>query len=366
MDNELLSARKSFIHLVRSGLSVAEAATKVGRCRAWGYKWWRRFQAGKSWESLQDQSRRPHHPHRLPEEVHRAIRQTRSELEAEAQQEEGLGYVGAYAIHARLKQQGVSPLPSISTIERELRQAGMTRPRREKTDAPIQYPHLQPSRPHQLIQADILPKYLTGGTAIACFNAIDVVSRYPGGRQYKRRTAQNAADFLLSVWQEQGLPEYRQVDNESCFCGGYRHPGVLGKVVRLALFLGVQLVFSPYYHPESNGTVERFHRDYARFVWKKTRLRNPAEVRQRSISFFRAYRSSSHHSRLKGRPPAASIKRPPRSAPSLPTSNFPTPCLSRPDRYTSSGLLINTVGSRCSICIGMCPAPALSKGYGSL
>jgi len=303
MDHESFATRAAFIHLVRSGHSIEEAVEKVGRSRAWGYKWWRRFQEGQDWEALQDRSRRPHHPRRLPEEVYRAIRQARSELEAEAHQGKGLGYIGSHAIQARLRQQGLSPLPSISTIERELRRAGMTRPKRKGQTPSIHYPHLRPTRPHQLIQADILPRYLTGGLAVACFNAIDVVSRYPSGRQYERRTAQNAVDFLLAVWQEQGLPEYQQVDNESCFSGGYRHPGVLGKVIRLALFLGVQLVFSPYYHPESNGTVERFHQDYARFVWEGTHLPDLEGVRERSARFFYLYRSSHHHSHLQGRSP---------------------------------------------------------------
>lgn len=227
----------------------------------------------------------------------------RSELEAEARQPDALGYVGAQAIRARLEEQGVGPVPSISSIERELRRAGMTRAHQKAQAAEIEYPHLHPTSPHELNQADIVPRSLTGGTAVACFNAIDVVSRYPSGWQYAKRTAQNACAFLWSVWQEQGLPLYQQVDNESCFSGGYTHPGVIGQVVRLALLSGVQLVFSPYYHPESNGTVERFHQDYTRFVWQKALLPDLPAVRQRSALFFRAYRASRHHTHLQGRSP---------------------------------------------------------------
>ena len=93
------------------------------------------------------------------------------------------------------------------------------------------------------------------------------------------------------------------MDNESCFSGGYKHPGVIGKVVRLALAVGVQPVFTPFYHPESNGTVERFHQDYTAFVWKKVHLENLAAVRQRSALFFPNYRRSRHHSVLHGHSP---------------------------------------------------------------
>jgi len=58
------------------------------------------------------------------------------------------------------------------------------------------------------------------------------------------------------------VPDYTQLDNEGCFSGGFTHPGVLGKVLRLWLMVGTELVFSPLRHPESNGCVERFHQDY--------------------------------------------------------------------------------------------------------
>lgn len=93
------------------------------------------------------------------------------------------------------------------------------------------------------------------------------------------------------------------MDNESCFCGGYKHPGVIGKVVRLALYAGVQPIFSPFYHPESNCFVERFHQDYSDFVWNKAHLENLAAVRQRSAGFFSNYRASHHHSALAGHSP---------------------------------------------------------------
>ncbi len=91
------------------------------------------------------------------------------------------------------------------------------------------------------------------------------------------------------------------MDNESCFSGGYKHPGVIGRVVRLALYVGVQPVFSPFYPPESNAFVERFHQDYSDFVWNKAHLENLAAVRQRSAGFFPNY--SHHHSALAGQSP---------------------------------------------------------------
>ena len=298
------SQRQAFLHLVRSGRTVSQASQEVGRARSWGYKWKARYEQ-EGWAGVKERSRAPHHVSRkTPEAVRQEILRVRSVLEAEAQASDKLGYIGGAAIYARLPSRRGQPLPSVSTIERILRQAGMTKPRPLKVDKEaVQYPHLKPTSAHQLTQVDIVPHYLTGGESIACFNSIDVVSRYPAGTQFKRKRSTEAADFLVHTWRELGLSPYLQMDNESCFSGGYKHPGVIGKVVRLALSVGVQPVFSPFYHPESNGSIERFHQDYSAFVWKKAHLENLAAVRQRSALFFPNYRHSRHHSALGGKSP---------------------------------------------------------------
>jgi transposase InsO family protein len=225
------------------------------------------------------------------------------ELEAEAELGIGLKYIGGRAIRTRLKQKNVTPLPSIPTIERVISEAGLTKSKSQTIDLEIQYPHLQPTQPHQLCQVDIVPRYLQGGQRIACFNAIDVVSRYPTGSAYAQRRSQDAADFLVHAWQELGIPQYTQVDNEGCFSGGTTHAHVLGKVVRLALMVGTELVFSPVYHPQSNGTVERFHQDYDQHVWQGTYLRNLVDVNQQGQRFFTRYRKREDHSQLKEQSP---------------------------------------------------------------
>jgi transposase InsO family protein len=183
-------------------------------------------------------------------------------------------------VQARLKKKGVEPLPRTASIERVLHAAGMTRPRVVEEEQEVTYPHLYPTEPGQLCQIDIVPHFLKGGQSIACFNAIDVVSRYPTGQAYEHRRSANAATFLIHVWQEIGIPQYTQVDNEACFSGGFTHPGVLGKVLRLALYIGTELVFSPVRHPQSNGYIERFHQDYDKHVWEDTELQDCVDVQK--------------------------------------------------------------------------------------
>lgn len=297
------SQRQAAIHLLRSGLTPGEVAAKMNRSPAWVYKWRKRFGAHQDWQALQAHCRAPkHRPKQLPPDVVAVVRQTRSELEAEAEQPGHLKYIGSSAVQGRLQQKQLACLPSTATIERILSAAGMTRPK-QAAKPEVEYPALQPTRPHEVCQIDIVPHYLKGGQLVLCFNALDVVSHYPTGQQWLSKHSQQAADFLWLTWQELGIGRYTQVDNEGCFSGGVTHAGVLGKVLRLALFVGTELVFTPVYHPESNGSIERFHQDYLGHVWEGTALTDLEDVRQTSQRFFQLYRHSHHQAALRGSSP---------------------------------------------------------------
>jgi transposase InsO family protein len=299
----LADERMSAIHLLRAGQTISVVAQQLGRSERWVRKWWQRYQTA-AWAGLAEQSRAPHRvPRQLSAEVRQQIILARSALEAQAATGTGLKYIGAPAVRTRLKAQGCQPLPSIASIERALQAAGMTRPRQPAVPAEVVYPHLQPTAPQQLCQVDIVPHYLTGGTRVPCFNAIDVVSRYATGMAYEERRAQEACAFAVQVWQTLGIPCYTQFDNDSCFDGGHTHPHVLGQLVRLALAVGTEALFSPVRHPESNGYVERFHQEYNRHVWDDTYLADLAAVQRESAHFFPLYCASGHHAALHGHTP---------------------------------------------------------------
>jgi len=286
----LVAERQSAIHLLRSGKTVAETARHLQRSESWVRKWQARYQQ-EGWDGLKGRSTRPHHsPRALSDDLKATIRQVRSELEALAASGQGLKYIGGQAIRTRLKEMDITPLPSLTSIERVIRQTGMTRPYQRMDKQKVEYPHLKATHPQELMQVDIVPHYLKGGERVACFNAIDVVSRYPAGKAYSRRRSVDAAAFLLHAWQELGVPTYTQVDNEGCFSGGATHPHVLGRVLRLALQAGTELIFSPVYHPQSNGFVERFHQDYNKHVWQDTYLDSIETVQAQAENFFALFR----------------------------------------------------------------------------
>lgn len=299
----LFAERRMAVHLLRKGEKVENVASELGRSEKWVRKWWKRYRQ-EGYRGLQDQSRAPkNHGRKLPAEVVKKVCIARSELEAEKELGTGLRYIGALAIRTRLKKWEITPLPSKASIERILHRHNLTHKKGKKEEEKIDYPHLQPKQSQELVQVDIVPHYLTGGDKAPCFNAIDVVSRYPTGRAYRQRRSQDACDFLLHVWQEMGVPTYTQVDNEGCFSGGHTHPHVLGKVMRLALTVGTELLFSPFYHPKSNCYVERFHQDYDLHVWDNTYLENHQAINAQAEHFYQLYRQRLDHSALEGQPP---------------------------------------------------------------
>lgn len=302
-DINWVTERQTAMHLLRSGRPPEAVAQQLGRSLAWVYKVRQRF-AEAGWAGLAERSRAPRHrPTTLSAATRQAILAARSALEAQVGQGQQLQYIGAQAIQAHLRAEGIDPLPGTASIERVVARAGMTRSRCVPQPE-VRYPHVRPTAPLQLCQVDIVPHFLTGGQAVACFNALDVVSRYPTSQAWPQRRSAEALAFLLQVWTEIGLPTYTQVDNESCFSGGVTHPGVVGQVVRLALWVGTELIFSPLRHPESNGYVERFHQDYNQHVWATTALADVEAVQAQGRWFIEAYRQSAHHSALGGRTPS--------------------------------------------------------------
>jgi hypothetical protein len=298
------SERVSTIHLLRGGQPIEEGAQTLGRSINWAYKWRWRFFAHNDWNDLESQSRAPKScPKRISAEIRAVVKVTRSELEQEASLPGHLSYIGGYAIRNRMRQQGVTPLPSRASIERFLSEERMTHPH-QASQPKVYYPQLHPNQPHQLTQIDIVPRYLPGnGGCVSCFNGIDVFSHHPTGRQSLSKTSEDAASFMLQVVKELGIAKYTQIDNGSCFSGGVTHPGVIGKVVRVLLYLGSQPVFSPYYHPESNHTVERFHQDCMKNTWDKVEMKDLAAVQKYSAFFFELYCESGHQAELQGLSP---------------------------------------------------------------
>jgi putative transposase len=68
------------------------------------------------------------------------------------------------------------------------------------------------------------------------------------------------------------------VDNELSFRGSNRHPHSFGLLIRLCLYLGVEIVFIPEREPWRNGIIERFNQVDDRLFWRSQTCRERAHL----------------------------------------------------------------------------------------
>src|SRR5262249_23670561 len=86
-----------------------------------------------------------------------------------------------------------------------------------------------------------------------------------------------------------GLPDLLQLDNDAAFTGLGRAPGVFGRFVRLALYLGLELLFVPPGEAKRNHVVERVHGTWAESFWNKNHFTSRRDLDRKSPKFFAWY-----------------------------------------------------------------------------
>jgi hypothetical protein len=205
------------------------------RATSWFDKWWAEYRRNPQTD-LADRSRAPQNsPGRVPTEVVQTIVSLRQTLEAAATPETRYGLIGARAIQGQLEQLHIGP-PSIATIQRILQVEGLTHPLGAGQDSAF-YPWPEAWAVNAIQATDIITRHVHGGEAIQNFHTIDHYTHAVHLRQHADKTSVTSSEHLLATWSKLGLPQVQQLDNEGSFCGGYTHPQVVGRVVRLCLRL---------------------------------------------------------------------------------------------------------------------------------
>jgi putative transposase len=95
-----------------------------------------------------------------------------------------------------------------------------------------------------------------------------------------------------------------QFDNGATFCGGHTHPGVMGRVVRLCLFLGIEPIFTPVYEARRNHQIETFHSVWNKAFWSRQEFRDCAHVQSEIPVFAHWYYTVYRPPSLEGKTPA--------------------------------------------------------------
>lgn len=243
----IMDQRAEFIRLaMQEGVNRRELCRRFGISPQTGYKWLARGLAGEA--DLVDASRRPHHsPERSDAALEGAVLALRDAHPA----------WGARKLRRCLEREGIAP-PAASTIHAILTRHGRIVPPRGGPVQPFQ--RFEKAAPNQLWQMDFkgwVP--LIDGTPCHPLTIVDDHSRYAlclaACANQQRLTVQGA---LEHTFRRYGLPDAMFVDNGTPW--GDSSGGQWTKLGVWLLKLGVGLVHSRPYHPQSRGKNERFHR----------------------------------------------------------------------------------------------------------
>jgi transposase InsO family protein len=297
-----MEQRREFVRLaMMEGVNRRELCRRFGISPEIGYKWLARARAGDG--ELLDRSRRPHDsPGRCPEATEAAILAVRQAHPA----------WGARKIKAWLGAQGTWA-PSVSTVHEVLRRHGRVEPFPE---APGKgWTRFEKEAPNLLWQMDFKGwMRLTTGERCHPLTLLDDHSRFsPALQACADQTGATVKGHLEQAFKRHGLPDAFFVDNGPPW--GEPSGERWTRLEVWLLKLGVRVLHSRPYHPQSRGKIERFHRSLAAEVFALRAFDSLAQV-QRALDRWREiYNHERPHQALDQACPASRYRPSPRAMP---------------------------------------------------
>jgi hypothetical protein len=286
--------RRRAIRLTLQGHSRQAILARIPRSPAWLSKWLGRF-SEEGWQGLRSRSRSPLHlSARYPDHIRDLVIATRQRL-----RQRRIGLSGPQAIQDELRQAHLfKRVPSLATIKRILHDAHLIHhPQRPKRGY---FPQPKPTVTYVLHAMDWTARYLRGGAKLFVFHSLDVQTRSLAQTLHTDKRGATVRAHALAAWQQLGLPDGLQLDNDAAFNGGYKVPRVFGAFVRLCLYVAIEPIFLPVGEPKRNSVVERLHGLWSQTFWRTHRFDNLAQVRRAAPQFVRFYMERYHPPGLQG------------------------------------------------------------------
>ena len=305
MKKDVQQERQWAVERFYSGERAHSICVSLDHSRSWLYKWLDRAVSDDPvW--YQDKSRRPLKPGQCtPAETEELVKMVRLSLY------NSNVFYGAQAIQWELNDLGVSPVPSLRTINRILVRQDLTNRRtgRYQPKGKV-YPVLPAEHPNQIHQADFVgPCYLKGPIRFYSLNMVDLCTGRCGVEPVFSRSGQAVVDGFWSLWKRMGMPSQLQVDNEMSFYGSPTHPRGMGPLVRLCLHHNIHLWFIPVKEPWRNGVVEKFNDHYGKKFLRKVAICSKPALIQESHDFEYRHNSQYRYSKLGGKTPLAIMEK---------------------------------------------------------
>jgi len=279
-----------------------EICNDLDRSTGWFDKWWAVYQQNPRID-FADRSRAPHSsPTQTLDAVVHTVVSIRQTLEAAATPETRYGFIGSPAIQNQLESLGIEP-PSATTIQRILRAHGLTHPIGASGDSAY-YPWLEAWAVNAIHATDIITRHIRGGEEIQNLHTLDHYSHAVSLSQHADKSSATISEHLRATWGKLGLPQIQQLDNEAAFNGGHTHRRVIGQVVRLCLWCGIEPLFTPFYEAKRNHQIETFHSIWDKAFWSRHEFRDCADVQGEAPLFEHWYHHVYRPPALHGKTPA--------------------------------------------------------------
>lgn len=306
-----MSLRKEFVML-----ALQPGANRRALCRRYdisaptGYKWLERYLAQGD-EGLVEHSRRPHHS---PRRTHEALEQAAVALHRE------FGW-GGRKLRRRLCDLGYHDVPSASTLTAILHRHGLIAPEQSLKHQPWQ--RFEHPIPNGLWQMDFKGHFPTASTRCHALTVLDDHSRFNLTlRACANEQTNTVAQALRTTFRHYGLPQQLLVDNGAPWGSDATHR--LTPLTVWLIRLGIRVIHSRPYHPQTLGKDERFHRTLNDELIKRHRFSGLAHCQRHFDRYRHVYNLERPHEALQMDVPAEHYQPSPRAFPeTLPAIEYP-------------------------------------------
>jgi transposase InsO family protein len=275
--------------------------------------------------ALEPRSRRPRtSPTKVTDVVKQQALGVRAALESS-----GLDH-GPISVHDKMRAMGLDPVPSVASLARIFREAGVARfePKKKPRSAWRRFVYPAPNACWQLDGTEYV---LTGGRRCVILQLIDDHSRYAVASHVAwGETSEAAITVFTKAVAAHGVPQRLLSDNGAALNPSRR--GVLGQFVVQMMALGVEPITGKPYRPTTQGKNERFHQTLFRYLDKQPLADTLAELQAQVDAFDRIYNTERPHQGLPGRvtPQEAWQATPKAEAPRPTRTQFTRPAIPRP------------------------------------
>ncbi len=305
-----MSQRRELVMFASDNTNISRLSRRYGISRKTAYKWIKRYiQEGE--RGLSDRSRRPHHfPVRVPKQIEDAVLAVRKDHST----------WGGRKIRARLMALGYADVPSASTITAILHRNGKILP--DESDKHRSWKSFEYEGHNELWQIDFKGHFPLSNGRCHPLTILDDHSRFSVGLRActdeKRTTVHRELEDVFNTY---GLPDRILFDNGSPWGGRNRRDYT--RLTVWLICLGIRVIHSRAYHPQTLGKEERFHRTLKAELLTGREFYDIGESQASFDSWRECYNFERPHEALNMATPAESYKQSSKEMPeSLPEIEY--------------------------------------------